>query len=153
MQFPRLLVALVALIATGVMGLAQAADGLVVTRSPMPAKATADRFEEVVKARGLTVFARIDHAAGAAKVGKTLRATELIIFGSPQAGTPFMACEQTVGIDLPLKLLVWEDAQAQVWVGYNDPAWLAARHAASTCPVVENLRKALSGLVQATVAP
>ena len=95
------------------------------------------------------MFARIDHAAGAQKVGKTLRPTELLIFGNPQGGTPLMECAQSAGIDLPLKALVWEDAQGQSWLGYNDPAWLAQRHGAASCPVVENLKKALSGLADA----
>ena len=133
-------------------GAAAAADGLVAVKSSYSAKETMDRLEASVKQRGLTVFARIDHAAGAAKIGKTLRPTELLIFGNPQGGTPLMECEQTAGIDLPLKALAWEDAAAQVWVGYNDPAYLAQRHGAASCPVVENLRKALSSLVDTVVA-
>ena len=133
-------------------GVVSAADGLVTVKSPYNVKDTMSRLEEAVKQRGLNVFARVDHAAGAAKVGKTLRPTEVLIFGNPQGGTPFMECEQTVGIDLPLKALVWEDAGAQVWVGYNDPAYLAQRHGVSACPVVENLRKALAGVAEATVA-
>ena len=133
-------------------GMAAAADGLVAVKSPHNAKDTMTRLEEAVTKRGLTVFARIDHAAGAAKVGKTLRPTEVLVFGNPQGGTPFMECEQTVGIDLPLKALVWEDAAAQVWVGYNDPAYLAQRHGVASCPAVENLRKALGTLVEASVS-
>ena len=132
--------------------LASAADGLVAVKSPHSAKDTMTRLEDTVKQRGLTVFARIDHAAGAAKVGKTLRPTELLIFGNPQGGTPLMECAQTAGIDLPLKALVWEDEAAQVWLGYNDPAYLAQRHGAAACPVVENLRKALAGVAEAVVA-
>ncbi len=131
---------------------ASAADGLIELKSQHAAKATMDKLEELVKQRGLSVFARIDHAAGAAKVNKSLRATELLIFGNPQGGTPLMECAQTAGIDLPLKALVWEDAAGQVWLGYNDPAYLAQRHGAAACPVVENLRKALGGLAEATVA-
>ena len=131
---------------------AQAADGVVAVKSPHSAQDTMDRLEAGVKQRGLNVFARIDHAAGAAKVGKTLRPTELLIFGNPQGGTPLMECAQSAGIDLPLKALVWQDEAAQVWLGYNDPAFLAQRHGAPTCPVVDNLRKALSGLAEATVA-
>ena len=130
---------------------AQAADGLVAVKSAHPPKATLDRFEAAAKERGLMVFARIDHAAGAQKVGKTLRPTEVLIFGNPQGGTPLMECAQSAGIDLPLKALVWEDAQGQSWLGYNDPAWLAQRHGAASCPVVENLKKALSGLADAAV--
>ena len=133
--------------------LASAADGLIAIKSPHSAAVTMNRLEDVVKQRGLTVFARVDHAAGAAKIGKTLRPTELLIFGNPQGGTPLMECAQSAGIDLPLKALVWEDASNQVWVGYNDPAYLAQRHGAAQCPVHENLTKALSSLAGAAVAP
>ena len=132
---------------------ASAADGLVMLKSPLGTKATLDRFESIAKERGLTVFARIDHAAGAAKVGKSLRPTELLIFGNPQGGTPLMECAQSAGIDLPLKALAWEDAQGQSWLGYNDPAYLAKRHEAASCPAVDNLRKALAGLAEAVLAP
>lgn len=131
---------------------AAAADGLVEVKSPRSVKETMNRLEEIVKQRDLNVFARIDHAAGAAKVGKSLRPTELLIFGNPQGGTPLMECGQTVGIDLPLKALVWEDASKQVWLGYNDPAYLAQRHGVANCPAVEKLRKALSGIVAEAVA-
>ena len=133
--------------------LASAADGLIELKSPRSAKDTMAKLEELVKQRGLNVFARIDHAAGAAKIGKSLRPTEVLIFGNPQGGTPFMECTQTVGIDLPLKALAWEDATGQAWLGYNDPAYLAQRHGAAACPAVDNLRKALAGLAQAAVAP
>ncbi len=132
-------------------GASAGADGLIALKSPFPARDTMDRLEDNVKRRGLSVFARIDHAAGAAKVGKTLRPTEVLIFGNPQGGTPFMECAQTVGIDLPLKALVWEDAQGQVWLGYNDPAFLAKRHDVAECPAVGGLSKTLSALAEATV--
>ena len=120
---------------------AGAADGLVTVKSPRSAKDTMNRLEEVVKQRGLNVFARIDHATGAAKVGMVLRPTEVLIFGNPQGGTPFMECAQTVGIDLPLKALVWEDALSQVWIGYNDPVYLAERHGVAKCPVPSPRRR------------
>lgn len=132
---------------------AQAADGLVSVKSPHSVAVTADRLAGVVEARGLKLFARIDHAAGAASINASLRPTQVLIFGNPQGGTPFMACQQSVGIDLPLKALVWQDATGQVWLGYNDPAWLAARHGANDCPVVPNLGKALAGLAAAATAP
>ena len=150
MPFTRLLIAL--LLAT--FGLtARAADGLINIKSPHSAKQTMTRLEDVVKQRGLNVFARIDHAAGAAKIGKTLRPTEVLVFGNPQGGTPFMECAQTVGIDLPLKALVWEDSAGQTWLGYNDPQFLAQRHQVAQCPVVANLVKALAGIAEAAVAP
>ena len=129
-----------------------AVDGLVALKSAYGAKDTMDRLELAVKQKGLNVFARIDHAAGAAKLGKKLRATELLIFGDPQGGTPFMECAQTVGIDLPLKALVWQDESGQVWLGYNDPAYLAARHGMAQCPAAAGLAKALAGLAEEAVA-
>lgn len=128
--------------------LAHAADGLIAVKSPYTVKETINRLEKIVKQHGLHVFARIDHAAGAAKIGKTLRPTVLLIFGNPQGGTPFMECAQTVGIDLPLKALVWEDAQGQVWLGYNDPIYLARRHGVAACPATAKLSKALAILAE-----
>lgn len=130
-----------------------AADGLVSVKSPYSSIQTMDRLEEIVTQKGLTVFARIDHAKGAQSVGRFLRPTKLLIFGNPQGGTPFMECVQTVAIDLPLKALVWEDQQGQVWLSYNDPEYLAGRHAAGSCPVVDNLSKALNGISQKVVEP
>ena len=128
------------------------ADGLLSVKSPHGAKDTMDRLEALLEKKGMTIFARVDHAAGAAKIGRKLRATEVLIFGNPQGGTPFMECSQTAGIDLPLKALVWEDASGQVWLGYNDPLFLAKRHEAGQCPAAENLRKALAGFAQEAVA-
>lgn len=103
-------------------------DGLVTVASIHSARDTIDRLAMDVKAKGMTVFARIDHAAGASEVGLALRQTELLIFGNAKAGTPLMQSRQTIGIDLPLKALAWEDAAHKVWLSYNDPAWLAQRH-------------------------
>jgi uncharacterized protein (DUF302 family) len=111
-----------------------------------------DRLEILVQKKGMQVFARIDHAKGAASVGKTLRPTEVLIFGNPQGGTPFMECAQTVGIDLPLKALVWQDEADQVWLGYNDPEFLARRHAVSDCGVVQNMAKALEAIAASVTA-
>jgi uncharacterized protein (DUF302 family) len=104
------------------------ADGLTTISSSFPAKETMDRLEAAVKAKGLTVFARIDHAAGAAAVGLPLLPTELLIFGNARGGTPLMQADQAIGIDLPLKALVYEDANGSVSLAYNNPAWLAQRH-------------------------
>lgn len=131
---------------------AVAAEGLITVKSAHSAKDSMDRLESAVKQKGLNVFARIDHAAGATKIGKKLRPTELLIFGNPQGGTPFMECGQTVGIDLPLKALVWQDEAGQVWLGYNDPAYLATRHGVGQCPAAAGLKKALAGLIQEAVA-
>ena len=132
--------------------LAIAAEGLIVVESPYGPGETMDRLETEVKDRELNVFARIDHAAGANKIGKSLRPTAVLIFGNPKGGTPLMECAQSVGIDLPLKALVWEDAASRTWVGYNDPAYLAQRHGVADCGVVPNLQKALQGIADAVVA-
>src|SRR6516165_433655 len=105
-----------------------AADGLITLRSSYGPRDTMNRLETEVKGKGLTVFARIDHAAGAAEVGLSLRPTELLIFGNAKGGTPLMQSVQTIGIDLPLKVLVWQDASGSTWLSYNDPNWLAKRH-------------------------
>ena len=119
------------------------AEGLVKLTSAYAPTVTMDRLQAVVKEKGMKVFARVNHSAGAAKIGKELRPTELLIFGNPKGGTPFMECAQTVGIDLPLKMLVWEDPAGKVWVGYNDPAYLAKRHGVPDCTVVPNMADAL----------
>jgi uncharacterized protein (DUF302 family) len=105
-----------------------AADGLTTMRSSHGPKETINRLEAAVKTKGMAVFARIDHAAGAAEVGLPLRSTELLIFGNAKAGTPLMQSMQTIGIDLPLKALVWQDESGNTWLSYNDPSWLARRH-------------------------
>jgi len=131
---------------------ATAAEGLISVKSPHGVKETLDRFESAAKARGLNVFLRLDHAAGAQKIGRTLRPTELLIFGNPQGGTPLMECAQSAGIDLPLKALAWQDAGGQVWLAYNDPRYLAGRHGAGECgAVVQNLSKALADLAQGAI--
>ncbi|MGD1984810.1 MAG: DUF302 domain-containing protein [Chromatiaceae bacterium] len=131
---------------------AHAADGLIKVESQYPPDETMDRLVAAVSEKNLKVFARIDHAAGAASIGEELRPTELLIFGNPKGGTPFMKCAQTVGIDLPLKALVWQDGDGRVWVGYNDPAFLAGRHATVSCPVVSGMSKALAGLATAAAS-
>lgn len=89
---------------------------------------TLQRLRAALSAKAITVFAEIDHAAGATGVGLVLRPTTVVIFGNPVAGTPLMQAAQTTGIDLPLKILVWQDAQGRTQVSYNDPAWIVARH-------------------------
>jgi uncharacterized protein (DUF302 family) len=103
-------------------------DGLVTIASAHPVRDTIDRLAASLAARGITVFARIDHAAGAASVGMELRPTELLIFGNPKAGTPLMQAGQTIAIDLPLKVLAWQDAAGNSWLTTDDLRWLAARH-------------------------
>ncbi|HSD42032.1 MAG TPA: DUF302 domain-containing protein [Burkholderiales bacterium] len=131
----------------------RAADGLIAVKSPHAVKETIDRFESAAKARNLVIFVRVDHGAGAQKIGRTLRPTELLIFGNPQGGTPFMECAQSIGIDLPLKALAWQDESGQVWLAYNDPQFLAARHGVPNCAVAPNLKKALEALAGEATKP
>ena len=123
-------------------------DGLTTIRSRFGPKETMDRLQAEIRAHGMTVFARIDHAAGAAEVGLTLPPTELIIFGNARAGTPLMQSAQTVGIDLPLKALVWEDTAGTTWLSYNEPGWIAQRHRvdANAEQVVSKMAAALSAM-------
>jgi uncharacterized protein (DUF302 family) len=109
-----------------------------------------DRLVAGVTARGMTIFARIDHGAGAAKAGFSLRPTELLVFGHARSGTPLMQAAQTVGIDLPLKALVWQDGGGVVWVGFNEPDWVACRHglAPESVPAVRAMREALAELAR-----
>ena len=119
-------------------------NGLITIRSQGSVKATIDRLEASLRESGVSIFARIDHRAGAISAGMSLRPTEVLIFGNPKAGTPLMQAKQTIGIDLPLKVLAWEDASGNVWITYNDPAWLAARHSLG-----EDTAEAVGGLARA----
>jgi uncharacterized protein (DUF302 family) len=131
---------------------AMAADGLVKRASPYSVEATAERFVEKAKLQKLNIFKQVDHAAGAASVDMDLRPTHVIIFGNPKGGTPLMQCSQTMGIDLPMKALVWKDAEGQVWFGYNDPEYLAERHGASDCKPVAKIGQLLNNLSAEVVA-
>ena len=128
-----------------------AIDGLTTIKSSFGPKDTMDRLEAQVKARGMSVFARIDHAAGASSAGLTLRPTEVLIFGTPTGGTPLMQAAQTIGLDLPLKALVWQDASGESWLSYNDPVWLARRYrlAGETEMVAGKLSAALAAVALA----
>ena len=126
-----------------------AAEAMTTLESHFGPKETLDRLEAEVKAKGLTVFARIDHAAGAAAVGMTLLPTAVLIFGNARGGTPLMQASQLIGIDLPLKVLVWQDTSGKTWLSYFDPGVLATRHglpAEAVATPVGNLSAALRGL-------
>ena len=131
-----------------------AVDGLTTLRSSYRPHDTMNRLEAEVKARGMTVFARIDHAAGAAGAGLSLPPTEVLIFGNAKAGTPLMQSVQTIGIDLPLKALIWQDASGVTWLSYNDPVWLAERHglASETSTAIGNLSAALAAVTKAAIS-
>jgi uncharacterized protein (DUF302 family) len=133
---------------------AQAADGLIAVKSPHSAKETMNRFEAMAQEKGNKVIARVDHSATAKSVGKTLRPTEVLVFGNAQGGTALMECAQSMGMDLPQKAFAWEDDKGQVWLAVNDMAYMAKRHGITApCPAVEGVGKALAGLAAAAVAP
>lgn len=124
------------------------ADGLKTVESHFGPKETLDRLEADVKAEGLTVFARIDHAAGATAVGLSLLPTAVLIFGNAKGGTPLMQSNQLIGIELPLKVLVWQDTTGKTWLSYVDPTDLAKRYGlpAETFTAVSNLAGVLRAL-------
>lgn len=138
------------------MGSESTVAGLTTIKSRNGPEETMNRFEAEVRGRGMTVFAHIDHAAGAAAAGLSLRPTEVLIFGNARAGTPLMEATQTIGIDLPLKVLVWRDENGATWLSYNDPAWLAERHGilSGSADTLRQMSAALASLSEiATRAP
>src|SRR6267143_2760207 len=103
-------------------------SGIIDERSQHSVEQTVERLSAMLRAKGITLFALVDHGAEAAKIGMTMPPTKLLIFGSPKAGTPLMLASPSVAIDLPLKILIWEDAQGKAWLSYNSPAYLQERH-------------------------
>ncbi len=131
---------------------AHAADGLVVKSSAYGVGETLDRLEKILKEKGLTIFARVDHSAGAASIGQELQPTQVLIFGNPKMGTALMHSNQTVGIDLPMKVLAWKDAAGKVSIAYNDPSYLTSRHGINDRDeVIEKMTAALGNLTDQAV--
>jgi uncharacterized protein (DUF302 family) len=128
-------------------------DGLVTIKSEHAVKDTIDRLEAGLAEKGISVFARIDHAAAAALIDMPLRPTLLLILGSAKGGTPLMQAVQRIGIDLPLKMLCWQDAAGDVWLSYNDMRWLATRHQLNVAatPAIDALTQVLAALAAAAV--
>ena|SRR5579864_525035 len=122
-------------------------SGLIHRASKVPVADTADRLEVVLRAKGFKIFARIDQKAEAEAVGMTMRPMQLVIFGDPRTGTPLMNTYPSIGIDLPLKVLVWEDREGRVWLSYTDPVYLRTRHGLPETPF-----KALGALVDQVFA-
>lgn len=134
--------------------LATAADGLNTLPSSHSVAETTSRLESALQAAGFRIFARVDHAAGAKSVDMALAPTELLIFGKPDAGTLLMQSAASVGIDLPLKYLVWQDADGKVTVGWNDPAWVAQRHGiGDRAPVIAKMQGALQKFASEATKP
>jgi uncharacterized protein (DUF302 family) len=127
---------------------------LVTLPSAHGATETVERLKSLLSQKRIQVFADIDHAAGAQKVGLSLRPTRLLIFGNPQAGTPLMQSQQTIGLDLPLRALVWEDQAGKVWLTYHRPEFLAQRHhVLDHDEAVKALGAGLAALAHAATSP
>ena len=125
-------------------------NGIIKIKSKHTVAETINKLEAVLNKKGMTVFKRVNHAAGAEKAGLKLRPTELLIFGNPKVGTPLMLCSQTAALDLPLKALAYKDENGQVWLAYNDPGYIAKRHHVSNCSQVTNkMSKALANFSKA----
>jgi uncharacterized protein (DUF302 family) len=125
-------------------------NGIISQPSPYSVPKTIDRLEAILQAKGITIFARIDQQAEAEKVGLSLRPTQLLLFGNPQAGTPLMVAEPTIALDLPLKVLAWEATDNRVWLSYNDADYLKQRFSlpdelvkniAVVAPLIEQILK------------
>jgi uncharacterized protein (DUF302 family) len=136
-----------------VSAITSAVPGLIVLPSAFDVTTTIDRLASALAAKGIHVFVRIDHAGGAQKVNLPLRPTQVLIFGNPVAGTPLMQSNQTIGIDLPLKAVAWEDEAGRTWLGYNDPAYLAQRHGIGDHePVLKGMIAGLESLARSAVS-
>ncbi len=125
------LISIAALFLSRVVAVSAADSGIIAKPSSLTVAETIDRVEALAKSRGLTIVARVDHSGAAEKAGLSMRPTQLLIVGSPKAGTPLMVAAPSVAIDLPLKVLAWQTADGKVWVGYNSPAFMMARHGLS----------------------
>jgi len=152
LRFPALFAAaLGALVAaSGPLG-AENADGLIVKRSAYGVDETVDRLETALDEKGISIMARIDHASNAARAGETLPLTQLLLFGNPKLGTPLMQSARTAGIDLPMKALIYERDGA-VFLAYNDPAHIAARHGIEDrANVIGRMTRALDAIAEQAV--
>lgn len=128
-------------------------ETIVSLESSYSVKETADRFEGILRKKGVTVFSRIDHRKNAAGVNRELAPTEVIIFGNPNVGTPLMHCAPTVAIDLPQKALFWRDETGQTWLSYNNPDYLKARHNIKGCDaLIDTIAGVLGKLSKAAVS-
>lgn len=134
---------------------ATAPTGLIVKSSPHSVDETETRFKKILEAKGLNLFATVEHDANASGVGLDLRPTRVVIFGNPKIGTPLMQCQQTMAIDLPQKLLIWEDEGGETQLAYNDPQYLGGRHRLNGCGVetIKTVSGALNNLTNAAIAP
>jgi uncharacterized protein (DUF302 family) len=129
-------------------------EGLITLTSAHSPKETAERLAKAVASHGMTLVARVDHAAAAAKVGLDLRPTEVLMFGNPSAGTLLMQSVQAIGLDLPLKALVWQDNADATWISYQDISWLSKRYGlpAAMQPTVDKMASLIKSVVEEAAA-
>lgn len=128
-----------------------AAEKFIVKKSGYSVTETLDRLEAVIKKKGITLFARVDHAKGAGKVGLNMSDTQLLIFGNPKMGTPLMNENILMGLDLPMKALAYKDDKGQVWLAYLNPAELQSRHKIKNQKIINKMIGALNGLTNAAL--
>lgn len=129
-------------------------DGIITLASNHSVAQTIKRLENSVRAKGMNVFAKIDHAAGAQSIGETLSPSQLLIFGNPKVGTKLMQCDPLVGLDLPMKALAWQDKKGKVWLSYNSPSYLKQRHRIPGCgKVMAKVGQALRNFAQEATKP
>jgi len=147
------LIAILLISAAGV-NTASAQDGMTNVPSLHDVATTMERLEAIVKDKGMKVMARVDHMNNASNVGLELRPTQLLIFGNPKVGTPLMLCSQTIAIDLPQKMLVWQAEDGKVFLSFNDPAYLKSRHSTEGCDeIISKVSGALINFAKAAAAP
>lgn len=129
----------------------QASDAYVQIKSPYSVAKTLDRLEGILKEKGITVFARVDHAAGAEKAGLEMSHTQLLIFGNPKLGTPLMNEQILMGLDLPMKMLAWKDTSGQTWLAYTRAEALQQRHQLKNQLIIQKMSKALDAISQKAI--
>ena len=131
-----------------------AQDGVVSVQSPHDVATTIDKLTAVLEEKGMNIFGRVNHAQNAQNVDLELRPTEVLIFGNPKIGTPLMNCAQSAALDLPQKMLAWQDEAGNVYLGWNDPMYLKSRHVIEGCDeVLGNVSDALANFAKAATAP
>jgi len=126
------------------------AEGMINIQSQFGVAETAERLEKIFNKKGVTIFNRVKHSEAAEKIGVSLRATELFIFGNPKLGSPLMKCKQTIAIDLPQKALIWQDESEKIWISYNDINYIVRRHNVNGCEgIISKIEKVLANLMKA----
>ena len=132
--------------------LINASESYISKKSPYSVQQTLDRLDSILKSKGISVFTRVDHGAGAKSVGQSLQTSQLLIFGNPKLGSPLMREAPMMGLELPMKALAWEDTKGQVWLSYLKPSVLESRHGLKNKAVIEKMTKALNGMTNKAVS-